>query len=435
VIISNSGEALDASFSVEHSSDDHAVIVFESRGPGRNPDYVAGLEALLDRLGNLDAILVDALVDTQETRRNGLSESDRRLIPTRELPQSIALGAVDTRTLAGSLRRAQRTIGQGPGATGGNETRRMVMTVRAGKRPFPSLLESVLAGSVHLGVVYVPARRTSAENLKIGLEWGVWGFNADAMLRSNYLREFQSLREGDLVLLGHRGPSPRVGVGSWTDARVAAGHLGVITSVDVDAREKVWPDDLYPYRFQLTFVSRYQDFGADEVGADVMEALRLSANQQGRVVVLPRGDSLLAHETRSASPLAIDGPLDNLIQSTHRREQRSLRKARLGSVASAPCDLCGKVLPVRYLRMAHIKPRAVCSDSEKLDPNVVMSACIECDALFETGELVVDETGTIHGLPRADATPELKELLVARHGLKCGAFSDGTSGYFAFHRS
>lgn len=427
------GRLLDASFSVERASSDHAVLAYESRGPKRNVDYIVGLEVLLTRLQEMDAVLVDALVDTQATRRSGLSASERRLRPGPKYP--IPLQSVDARELADLLRRAQRPIGQAPGAKGGNETRRMVLTVEAGALPFPSLFESTLAGATHLGVVYVPASKNSATNLRLGLEWGVWGFNEDAMQRSNYLGEFQSLREGDLVLLGHQGPTPRVKKGGWADAQLATGHLGVITGIDLAASRKVWTDDLYPYRFHLTFVNRYEDFGASDVGEDVMEALRLSANQQGRVVVLPRGDVLLTRPAVTNSALAIDGPLDSVIQSSRRREQASLRRKRLGSVDIAACDLCGKHFPVRYLRMAHIKPRALCSDEEKRDPNVVMSACIECDALFETQELVVDDEGVIRGLPRPDATLELEDLLIARDGLECAAFSSATSKYFAFHRT
>ncbi len=40
------GDPLDATFSVEHDGETVSVF-FESRGPGRNVDYHAGLETLL----------------------------------------------------------------------------------------------------------------------------------------------------------------------------------------------------------------------------------------------------------------------------------------------------------------------------------------------------------------------------------------------------
>ena len=178
------------------------------------------------------------------------------------------------------------------------------------------------------------------------------------------------------------------------------------------------------------------DFGAAAVGEEVMEALRRSANQQGRVVVLPLGGLLLVGGPGDVTePLSLDGPLDMLVARAARREQARLRKQRLGSAKSATCDLCGRSFPVRYLRMAHIKKRSLCTDEEKLDPNIVMTACVECDAVFEAKELIVDSAGVIQAVDGADATSDLKSLLVTIAGRKCSASSAGTSKYFEFHRA
>ncbi len=296
--------------------------------------------------------------------------------------------------------------------------------------------EAALAGAPRVGVVYVPAAWPGPRNLRIGLAKGVWGFSDEAMSRSIYLAELRLLREGDMLFLGHRGPNPRVDVGEWAAATVQAGHLGVITRVEEGATDEVWSDGGYPHRLHVDFVSERSSFGSDVVGEEIMEALRLSANQQGRAVILPlSGQLLVGGPGGVAETLRLDGPLERMVNRAERREQDKLRTQRLGrSPTIADCDLCGRAFPVRYLRMAHIKQRALCSDEEKLDPNVVMTACIECDALFEAAELVVDGGGIVRAVPRGHVTADLQLLLDARVGRSCGAFNAATAAYFAFHR-
>lgn len=77
-------QVLNAEYSVETEGNQLALIL-ESSGGGppaerRNGDYRRAMLLLLIRLRNLDAILVDALVDSANTRRAGIPEHDRRLI-------------------------------------------------------------------------------------------------------------------------------------------------------------------------------------------------------------------------------------------------------------------------------------------------------------------------------------------------------------------
>ncbi len=435
-LASLNGDVLDATFSVEPMASGKK-LVFESRGPNRNLDYTEGMHTLLERLSALDTVLVDAYLDTRETQRQKLTQAQRRL----DLPDGATyphpLGRTAVDALVSTLKSSQRRIGQPAGATGGNDTRRVVMKVRPGPVPLPAFLEAVLAGSSpRAGVVYVPGTRQGSSNLATGLDREVWGLSRTSMQRSTYLRDFRLLREGDTLFLGHRGPSPRVAAGGWAGEQVEVGHLGLITGIEENARGRVWPDGRYPYRLHVNVLGECRDFGAANVGKEVMDALRLSANQQGRVIVLPLGDLVLAGGAdRVGVPLDLDGPLDRLVARAHRREQSMLRKQRLGGLSSAECDLCGRSFPIRFLRMAHIKKRSQCSDTEKLDPNVVMTACIECDALFEAGEIVVDAAGVIQAAGRIDATTDLKRLLKARTGSKCTAFSKSTRTYFEFHRA
>src|SRR5262245_49906077 len=81
------GKQPDASYFVESDGDRLAVIMDSRRGggprdghPGRNSDYNDAFELLLERLGRLDATLLDALVDSRNTQRLGTPEAERRLI-------------------------------------------------------------------------------------------------------------------------------------------------------------------------------------------------------------------------------------------------------------------------------------------------------------------------------------------------------------------
>src|SRR5690242_17836643 len=84
-LVGDRREGLDAEFLVEPDGV-HLALILESRSGAsrsrmpRNPDYNRALTVLLTRLGMLDAVLVDALVDSRRTRQLGVREADRRLI-------------------------------------------------------------------------------------------------------------------------------------------------------------------------------------------------------------------------------------------------------------------------------------------------------------------------------------------------------------------
>ena len=84
-------------------------------------------------------------------------------------------------------------------------------------------------------------------------------------------------------------------------------------------------------------------------------------------------------------------------QTQFRREQAYLRSHLLKGREVAPCDVCGRDLPAALLVAAHIVPRSLLSDAERLNFDAVaMLACgLGCDALFELGYLVVDGMGVL----------------------------------------
>ena len=130
-MVDDRGRTLTAEYLVE-ADGAHLALMLESRSgmsgsrPPRNPDYNRALAILLARLGMLDAVLVDAVVDSRHTHQLALPEADRRLI---EAPIRLAL-VPDVDALRRRMGTAQARIAQAPDATkGGNSTKRIRLRV------------------------------------------------------------------------------------------------------------------------------------------------------------------------------------------------------------------------------------------------------------------------------------------------------------------
>lgn len=121
------GKLLDARYEVERDGGGLAVILASASGasgnrPARNADYRSALLTLLRRLKELDAVLGDALVDSDDTRRRGVPEDERRIVD----PPIKLTELADVDSLRKELQYRQRFVGQTPGATrDGNATRRI----------------------------------------------------------------------------------------------------------------------------------------------------------------------------------------------------------------------------------------------------------------------------------------------------------------------
>lgn len=125
--VSDDGVTLDAEYQVE-ADGNHLALIMESRSGAsgsrlpRNPDYNQALTILLSRLGSLNAVLADALVDSRQVHDMGLPEDKRKIIDE----PVVLTRQVDMEALRRRMGNAQARIGQAPEATkGGNATKRI----------------------------------------------------------------------------------------------------------------------------------------------------------------------------------------------------------------------------------------------------------------------------------------------------------------------
>ena len=114
-LVDDHGRTVDAEYHVE-ADGGHLALIMESRSgisgrrAPRNPGYNRVLTILLARLGRLNAVLVDAVVDSRRTQDLGLPEADRRLI---QAPLQLALEP-DADALRRRLGTAQAKVAQAP---------------------------------------------------------------------------------------------------------------------------------------------------------------------------------------------------------------------------------------------------------------------------------------------------------------------------------
>lgn len=134
LVHTESGESLNAHFSVVVEEPGFAVYL-ESRSGAldspqrRNPDYNLALWYLLSRLAASNAVLLNATVESKETRDLPLSDRGIEI----GSPYPVSLERSDPSDLRLQLTRGQRTVGRSAFAGhGGNNTKRIKLLVRPG---------------------------------------------------------------------------------------------------------------------------------------------------------------------------------------------------------------------------------------------------------------------------------------------------------------
>lgn len=125
-------------------------------------------------------------------------------------------------------------------------------------------------------------------------------------------------------------------------------------------------------------------------------------------------------------------PTDAAVQGTKRLEQRALRDRLLRFPGGPTCILCGQSMPREFLVAAHVLPRRMLSDDERLmfEDVAVLMCLLGCDALYERG-LVSVRDGVVTA---RDEVPEaLSAAVRARAGTAVQSRSAKQAALFAEH--
>jgi MoxR-like ATPase len=122
-------------------------------------------------------------------------------------------------------------------------------------------------------------------NLHIAFEHCVWGFKSDSLLKE--------LSEGDRVILVHSFKSDPGCKFPRCEKNEVAGTAELLVELLVtrgpyQSNEKVWSDDVYPYRFDFKEIHRVEHYrlASNSNLSEMVESMRMSANTRGSAVAV-----------------------------------------------------------------------------------------------------------------------------------------------------
>lgn len=132
--------------------------------------------------------------------------------------------------------------------------------------------------------------------------------------------------------------------------------------------------------------------------------------------------------------LGMGGATDAEVISSIRKEQGALRSFLLAGRQIDTCSICGLALPADMLVAGHIVPRAELSDEQRHNfRSVAMLVCLlGCDALFESGRIVVADHGDVRR-GAAVSDPVLQAEIDRRVGRQSAAWTVHTAPQFRNH--
>jgi hypothetical protein len=370
-------------------------------GNVRNPEYPLLLEEVLRRVSSLDVDLMDAFVDSRRVAH--LPEAERRInVVGRPFPIRLAPDE-DFTLLRRGLTRPQGDIGSSRSVGGGNQRKRVTLVFRAAT----ANTRSGLIESLH-------AREPGARERRSGIAAGLSAADLETAIadwrrlgREDFLAQYQAPAARRYVLID--GDHEMDAMALILGARAIAGL----------AIEGPWRGD----RENVAGPLRRLGFAVED----------LDRPAEGPLGPDPQTYLGLAERL---------GGTDVAVRRMGRREQRFLRGA-LGIATGDPnavaaCGMCGRAFPHAFLVAAHIKPRHMCSDAERIDlPHVGWALCLAgCDAMFEQGYLGVNDEGRIIGMgPAEAASPALASLMEPLVGTRAPGWSSDRAVYFEAHRT
>ncbi|WP_440902499.1 hypothetical protein [Actinosynnema sp.] len=439
---SDSGQQLNAAFSVVPDGDGLAVVLESAGGKGpvagrsRNSDYRTALQLLLARLGAANAVLRAALVDSHKVRE--LPPRDRNVFPG---PFPLR-ACEDFAELRQQLTSGQGRIGQREGAPkAGNNSKRLRLEVWVpGYREVDAQkLEDYLAAAQERQADQPEPPRKPASRADITwpatklLDAAVRGLNTHSAQGRPSLHKPLTLLWAIGRLVRHE---PRLV--TWPEFEREVGDLLVESGANRTPQYPFWHLASTPDLWEthgLTGVPKASDTHA-RAGFPERTATALTRNRLLRAKIT----AYLARTYLGANARAVlrrvglgTADLDRPATATTRVEQTALRSLLLDGRDAAPCALCGADYPARSLVAAHVKFRTACEYVEALDlANVAMLACaLGCDHLYEQGHLTVAPDGRVRV---ADTTyPAVRARLAELDGRHVPAHTPESRDYFEWH--
>lgn len=209
---------------------------------------------------------------------------------------------------------------------------------------------------------------------------------------------------------------------------------------------------LYPHKYpDGCYVASTSKFEVDYVRVNTLEELealvragygvRMSSSKIPQPPSRIRSNKITI-ESESGKPSTLETVLPRLVDQLNldadclskiRKEQIYLREFLIKSCATGICTICQEVFPKELLIAAHIKRRAVCSNSERLDfENVATLMCqLGCDSLFEKGYIYVSSSKVTKNYKRS-TTPKI-DLAISLVEGKIVSNWVGSSEYYKWH--
>jgi hypothetical protein len=142
--LDDNGNDINSTFLVEEDGESLSVILESAGAKDYNRQYDEGLRLLLRRLSEWSTTILRVAVDSSKAREK-LAVEEQRVLPSfREPMRMPPFNNLEPLRLA--MQREQQSIGQKPGAKGGNRQKRIRIRVSIPEARTPQLLERLILG-------------------------------------------------------------------------------------------------------------------------------------------------------------------------------------------------------------------------------------------------------------------------------------------------
>jgi hypothetical protein len=294
-----------------------------------------------------------------------------------------------------------------------------------------------------------------ARDFPICVERGLWGSKSSTAERMRHTDVFARIQPGQLGIAVHgfswQDPNdpPRNASGSVYGPRAPLEHfvraqfsefaLFEVDGLPYSSRAKMWSEaepDEWDLRVPINVYAHAKDVALriDQINPLVAEAIRMSgifASMPWVIAPATFGPQPPAEVAVAASRAV---PTDALALVVQRTESSQARRALLAGRRAAPCSFCSVECLADDLHAVHLKARRVCSEQERLDPGVVVLACVACHHGFDSGALFVDAAGVVRTTEAARASDWRRAWLASLDGLPFAGHGPANEGYLTWHR-